>query len=104
VISRVRARNFPFGNRYLVDVLTACASVPLGKLRGSLPWDPLETEAQAVKTSTTLDSDSQRKIPREKFRTKINIPRARGNVRQLGVLTLVQHNSLEQGSAAKIRR
>ena len=60
VISRVRARGI-FLRRSLskvVDVLTACASVPRR-----------ETEAQAVKTSTTLDSDSVRKIPREKFRT-----------------------------------
>jgi hypothetical protein len=28
-------------------------------------------------TAATLDSDSRRKIPREKFRTKINTPRAR---------------------------
>ena len=46
-----------------------------------------ETKWQAVKTSTTLDSDSRRKIPREKFHTKINTPRARENVRQLGVVT-----------------
>jgi hypothetical protein len=35
-----------------------------------------ETEAQAIKTSTTLDSDFPMKIPREKFRTQTNIPRA----------------------------
>jgi hypothetical protein len=46
-----------------------------------------KTKWQAVKTSTTLDSDSRRKIPREKFHTKINTPRARENVRQLGVVT-----------------
>ena len=40
--------------------------------------------------AATLDSDSLRKIPREKFRTKINTPRARENVRRTGVVTLVQ--------------
>ena len=48
------------------------------------------TEAQASKSAATLDSDSLRKIPREKFRTKINTPRARENVRRTGVVTLVQ--------------
>ena len=50
----------------------------------------LETEAQASKSAATLDSDPLRKIPREKFRTKINTPRARENVRRTGVVTLVQ--------------
>ena len=40
--------------------------------------------------AATLDSDSLRKIPREKFRTKINTPRARENVRRTWVVTLVQ--------------
>jgi hypothetical protein len=41
----------------------------------------------------TLDRDFPRKIPREKFRTKINTPRARENVRELAVVTLVQHTT-----------
>ena len=49
-----------------------------------------ETEWHGSKTSTTLDIESRRKIPREKFRTKINTPRARENVRRTGVVTLVQ--------------
>jgi hypothetical protein len=52
-----------------------------------------ETNWHAVKTSATLDNNFLRKIPREKFRTKINTPRARENVRQLGVVTLVQHTA-----------
>jgi hypothetical protein len=52
-----------------------------------------ETDWQTVKSLTTLDSDSPRKIPREKFPTKINTPRARENVRQLAVVTLVQHTA-----------
>ena len=38
--------------------------------------------------TATVDSDSLRKISREKFHTKINTPRARENVPQLGVVKL----------------
>ena len=38
-------------------------------------WKPIAVAAAAA----TLDSDPIRKIPREKFRTKINAPRAREN-------------------------
>jgi hypothetical protein len=37
----------------------------------------LEIQASMAAAAATLDSDSLRKIPREKFRTKINKPRAR---------------------------
>jgi hypothetical protein len=43
--------------------------------------------------AATLDSDSLRKIPREKLRTKINTPRARANVPQFSNVTLVQHTA-----------
>jgi hypothetical protein len=54
-------------------------------LRESLPKVAaiLDTGQKTVsKTAATLDSDFLRKIPREKFRTEINTPRARENVRQ----------------------
>jgi hypothetical protein len=38
--------------------------------------------AALAKAAATLDSDPLRKIPREKFRTKINATRARANVPQ----------------------
>jgi hypothetical protein len=88
----------------VVDDSTACASVSGIEIKGAYwlgpskytPLIPMpETEAHAVKSSTTLDSDSLRKIPREKFHTKINTLRPRENVRQLGVVTLnlVQHTA-----------
>jgi len=39
------------------------------------------SKVAAAAAAATLDSDSLRKIPREKFRTEINTPRARGIVR-----------------------
>jgi hypothetical protein len=51
------------------------------------------SDGNAAAAAATLDSDFQRKIPREKFRAKINTPRARKNVRRLGVVTLVQHTA-----------
>ena len=44
--------------------------------RGIFLWELLSKVAAAA-AAATLDSNSQRKIPREKFRTKINTPRAR---------------------------
>ena len=84
MILRARTRGiFLRGSQSKVfEVLTACASVSRVDIESASPWG-----------STTLDSDSLRRIPREKFRTKINIPRARENVRQLGVVILVQHIS-----------
>jgi hypothetical protein len=73
VISRVRARaEFSLGTRYQQESPKADAP---------LIWSR-ETEAQAVKSSTTLDSDSLRKIPREKFGTKIILSIARTQKRR----------------------
>ena len=41
-----------------------------------------ELVSELAAAAATLDSDFLRKIPREKFRTKINTPRARENVPQ----------------------
>ena len=53
----------------------------LGPNQQFLEVSTAATEAQAAAAAATLDSDSLRKIPREKFRTEINTPRARGIVR-----------------------
>ena len=44
----------------------------------------LMSSSFSAKVATTLDSNFLREIPREKFLTKINTPRVRENVRQLG--------------------
>ena len=65
----------------VVEVLTACASVSRDDIKGASSLGPKEdtplissreTEAQAVKTSTTLGSESLRKILREKLRVRKN--------------------------------
>ena len=52
-----------------------------------------KTITKLAATAATLDSDFLRKILHEKFRTKINTPCARENVRCMGVMALVQHKT-----------
>ena len=88
----------------VVEVLTACHFVSRDEIKGASCLGPeedaslilsRETKWQAVKSAATLDRDLLRKILREKFRTKINTPRERENVRRTGVVTLVQITAVQ---------
>jgi hypothetical protein len=71
VISRARGIFLRKSLSKVVEVLTACHFVSRDEIKGASALDP--------------NTHPIAKIPREKFRTKINTTRARETVRQLAI-------------------
>ena len=98
-------RNFSRGiflRKSLYKVVTAAAVIPsmfrietpetrfFGIPKKSVPGVSMRNrDGVTAAAAATLGSGFLRKIPREKFRTKVNTPRARENVRRTEVVTLV---------------